>query len=95
LIFKLVNRSTDRVFVEDGKALPGGKQNRITNATFLVAGLSEIILPVSCVEHGRWAYRTGRFERGRKVVHASLRSGHQGGLRRISLKGGPSGRIRP
>jgi hypothetical protein len=50
----MVNRSDDMVFVMDGEEVLGGKQNRIVNASFLIAPNSEVALPVSCVEHGRW-----------------------------------------
>jgi hypothetical protein len=35
----------------------GAKQNRILNMTVLVAGSTEVTIPVSCVERGRWGYR--------------------------------------
>ena len=52
----------DNVRDRDGQATPilageelvGAKQNRIVNATFLVAGQVSIEVPVSCVEAGRW-----------------------------------------
>ena len=49
----MVNRSDDMVFVMDGEEVVGGKQNRIVNASFLIAPKSEVALPVSCVER-RW-----------------------------------------
>jgi hypothetical protein len=41
----------------DGEQLVGAKQNRILNMTVLVAAQSEVTIPVSCVEQGRWGYR--------------------------------------
>jgi hypothetical protein len=35
----------------------GAKQNRILNMTVLVAAHTEVTIPVSCVEQGRWGYR--------------------------------------
>src|SRR5262249_16384077 len=35
------------------------KQNRIANASFLVPAKTELVLDVSCVEHGRWSRRSG------------------------------------
>jgi len=35
----------------------GAKQNRILNMTVLVAARTEVTMPVSCVEQGRWGYR--------------------------------------
>jgi hypothetical protein len=41
----------------DGEQLVGAKQNRILNMTVLVAAHTEVTIPVSCVEQGRWGYR--------------------------------------
>jgi hypothetical protein len=70
---KLVNKSPDKVLVVDGEELMGAKQNRIVNASFLIAGNSEVIIPVSCVEQGRWSYRSAMFSYGEKVMPPSLR----------------------
>jgi hypothetical protein len=51
---KLINRSTRKLLIVDGEELVGAKQNRIVDATFLIAGRTEITIPVSCVEQGRW-----------------------------------------
>jgi len=60
----LVNRSDDMVFVMDGEEVIGGKQNRMVNASFLIAPRSELMLPVTCVEHGRWHDVGPRFAPG-------------------------------
>ena len=54
------NRGAVAVLVLFGEEIRGAKQNRIANASFLVPPHSEIILDVSCVEHGRWSRRRGR-----------------------------------
>lgn len=74
---KLVNKGPQKVLVVDGEELVGAKQNRIVNATFLIAGNAEMAIPVSCVEQGRWSYRSHRFASGEKVMPASLRLVHQ------------------
>ena len=50
------NRSALPVLLLDGEHLEGAKQNRILNATVLVAANRTSTLPVACVEHGRWHY---------------------------------------
>jgi hypothetical protein len=56
---KLINQSTDKLLVVDGEELIGAKQNRIVNATFLIAGRTEITIPVSCVKDGLTPGRKG------------------------------------
>ena len=73
----LVNRSASMVLIVAGEELIGAKQNRVVNATFLVAAHAEVILPVSCVEQGRWAYRSEKFAHGKRMMHASLREVQQ------------------
>ncbi len=74
---KLTNKSTNKLLVVDGEELVGAKQNRIINATFLIAGDTEIIIPVSCVEQGRWSYRSSKFASGEKVMPPSMRCKNQ------------------
>ncbi len=74
---KLVNKSPNKLLVVDGEELVGAKQNRIVNATFLFPGLDEITIPVSCVEQGRWSYRSQSFASGKKVMSAILRHKNQ------------------
>ncbi len=73
---KLSNSSPKPVLIVAGEELVGAKQNRIVNVSIMVAGQCEMVIPVSCVEHGRWAYTSRRFESGGKMMHASLRRDH-------------------
>jgi ARG/rhodanese/phosphatase superfamily protein len=57
----------------DGEELVGAKQNRILNTTVLVAARSEMTIPVSCVEQGRWGYRGRHFAPGDSSLFASVR----------------------
>jgi hypothetical protein len=84
---RLRNKSKKKLLIVEGEELVGAKQNRIVNATFLVAGNTEIVIPVSCVEQGRWHYESDKFSSGRKMMHASLRRNHQADVQ-FSLKSG-------
>ncbi len=55
----------------------GAKQNRIVNASFLIAGNSEVVIPVSCVEQGRWSYRSAKFSSGEKIMPPSMKRENQ------------------
>jgi hypothetical protein len=58
----LVENSGDtRVLFLEGEELVGAKQNRILNTSILLPTHSKIKIPVSCVEHGRWAYKSRHF----------------------------------
>ena len=58
----------------DGEELVGVKQNRVLNTTVLVAARSQLTIPVSCVEQGRWQRRGERFAPGNASLYASLRA---------------------
>jgi hypothetical protein len=70
---RVVNRGTRPVLVLEGDELVGAKQNRAVNSSVLVASESELIIPVSCVERGRWSRRPRAFSSGAGSPHPSLR----------------------
>ncbi len=55
------NKGETRVLFIEGEELVGAKQNRILNTSVLIAAKSKVKIPVSCVEQGRWGYRSQRF----------------------------------
>ncbi|AQA18343.1 hypothetical protein BST95_08965 [Halioglobus japonicus] len=88
---KLENKLDSPVLLLDGEELVGAKQNRVVNLTLLVPAMTTTVIPVSCVESGRWSYRSDNFERtdrthfarGRAKKMASVsRSMRQSGSRR-------------
>ena len=67
------NRSDTDILLVDGEELVGAKQNRVLNLTLLVGAGQEVKIPVSCVEAGRWAWRSQRFSSGKRKLHAKAR----------------------
>jgi len=61
---RLTNKALRPLLVVEGEVLVGAKQNRVVNLTLLVAAKSTCELPVSCVEQGRWHYRSRSFAGG-------------------------------
>ena len=57
----VTNRGDSRVLFLEGEELRGAKQNRVLNTSVLVAAHSKTSIPVSCVEQGRWRYRSKQF----------------------------------
>ncbi len=55
------NKGDTRVLFLEGEELTGAKQNRIVNTSVLVAAHTKIRIPVSCVEQGRWGYKSRYF----------------------------------
>jgi len=62
---KVINHLDTDVLIIDGEELVGAKQNRIVNTTILVGKEREVVIPVSCVEQGRWNYRSKKFSSGK------------------------------
>ncbi len=58
------NSAKKLVFIPDGSTLTGAKQNRVVNMSVMVAPESATLIPVSCVERGRWQHQSPYFERG-------------------------------
>src|SRR5213594_488194 len=58
---KVVNHSRQMVFLMAGELLLGCKQDRVLNISIMVPASSEMLIPVACVEAGRWGYRSGKF----------------------------------
>jgi hypothetical protein len=94
---RLVNRAERPVLIVEGEELVGAKQNRVVNVTILVAAGAELVIPVSCVEQGRWHSRSEKFSSGARMMHSSLRREAQEGVRFSMSRGagyrGDQGRV--
>jgi hypothetical protein len=55
------NRAKCRLLIPEGSTLIGAKQNRVVNLSVLLAPESTTVIPVSCVERGRWRFVTPHF----------------------------------
>ena len=71
---QFVNGGDKAVLLLDGEELVGAKQNRALNLTILVPPKSTIVIPVSCVEQGRWGYRGRDFKASDKAQFAEGRA---------------------
>ena len=79
------NRADRPILIVDGEELLGAKQNRVANLTILVPAAKPTTIPVSCVEAGRWSYRSDEFAlservhfaRGRREKLASVQASMQ------------------
>ena len=68
------NQSALRVLLLDGEELVGAKQNRVLNITILVGAGQKLTIPVSCVEEGRWGYRSRDFSSADRAMYARGRA---------------------
>lgn len=68
------NGSQEPVLLVDGDELIGARQNRIVNITILVGAGKKLVIPVSCVEQGRWSYRSRNFASANRSLFASARA---------------------
>jgi len=70
---KVVNKSRRKVLMLEGEELVGARQNRVLNVTVLIAPNSETTIPVSCVEQGRWSYRSREFRSESRSMSAAMK----------------------
>ena len=69
-----LNEGDRPVLLVDGAALEGAKQNRILNLTIVVPPRSKTVIPVSCVEAGRWARHSAEFSPSDHYMYAAARA---------------------
>jgi hypothetical protein len=72
LVFE--NDSAEKILLVDGDELVGAKQNRVLNLSVLVGSRQKLVIPVSCVEQGRWSYHRRDFRSARRALFAKARA---------------------
>jgi hypothetical protein len=71
---KVINKSDRMILILEGEELVGAKQNRIVNTTILIAPNATTVIPVSCVEEGRWVYTSQRFGSECRLMLSGMRA---------------------
>ena len=69
----IINQSDMSVFIMDGDLLRGAKQNRVLNSSVLLAPNSKNLIPVSCVERGRWSHTVSSFIPSDEIAAKNIR----------------------
>ncbi len=83
------NKCKRPLLIPEGEILMGAKQNRVINVTVMVAAGVKFVLPVSCVEAGRWRYKSRHFE-SKFCAPPSLRNKKLRAVHRNRSAGGPA-----
>jgi len=71
---KFQNDSSSPILLLDGEELIGAKQNRIVNLTIMVGPERTIVIPVSCVEAGRWRDQSKEFKTSERTLYSKVRA---------------------
>jgi hypothetical protein len=71
---RAINYTDSQVFLLDGEELVGAKQNRVLNLSIMLGPKRETVIPVSCVEQGRWDTQSGSFRTEQRVQFARGRA---------------------
>jgi hypothetical protein len=71
---KVLNSLSQPVLLLDGEELTGAKQNRVLNLTVMVPADTELTIPVSCTEAGRWQHVSDHFVAANRTQFARGRA---------------------
>ena len=70
---KVINNAVTPLLLLDGEEILGSMQNRIVNTTIIIPAQSEKIIPVSCVEAGRWHSNSTKFHYSNHMATSRVR----------------------
>jgi hypothetical protein len=70
---KVRNGGSQPLLLLDGEELVGAKQNRVLNTSVLVPAHTELEVPVSCVERGRWRHVSPNFASRSRSMPARMK----------------------
>ena len=70
----VTNKADIPVLILDGEELIGAKQNRVVNTSILLSENSKTVIPVSCVEQGRWSYNSEKFVDSDRIASYNVRN---------------------
>jgi hypothetical protein len=82
------NKSEGLVLFVEGQELQGAKQNRVLNTSVLIAAKTKTVLPVSCVEQGRWRYTSKQFTSSDYYSSSKMRQVLKKSVNESTLSGG-------
>lgn len=78
---RLVNKADLPVLAFDGEELVGAKQNRILSVTVLAPPNATLVIPVACVEQGRWRFNSRTFTASQAMLFAKARAAKAASVR--------------
>jgi hypothetical protein len=70
---KAVNSGKLPILLVSGEEVKGARQNRILNTSILLEAKSELVIPVSCTERGRWHYDSPDFKDSGNISSKDVR----------------------
>ena len=70
---RIINRGKLPILALDGEELRGSKQNRVLNTSLRIGAGQTVVVPVSCVESGRWRWTSRRFETTARLMPSRMR----------------------
>jgi hypothetical protein len=84
---RVTNGSAHSILLVEGEVLAGLKQNRTLNVTVLIPAGSQVTVPVTCVEQGRWGRSTGRARSDEVHLSPDIRRAKAGSVQESLRRG--------